>query len=158
VPVKFVDRANAPIGVDVATVTAELQDELQVAIDTGTHTLLADEPERAGGDDAGPDPYELLLAALGACTAMTVRLYCERKGWALRGVTAELHHERVHARDCEDCDDDRRGYIDRITSDIRIDGDFTDEQRARLMEVAVRCPVHKTLEKSVTLRDEVTVT
>lgn len=147
----------AKIGVHVATVTAQLQDKLQVAIDTGTHTLLADEPTRAGGDDEGPDPYELLLAALAACTAMTIRLYCERKGWPLQGVSAEFRHQRIHARDCEDCDDDQRGYLDRITSDIRIEGDFTDEQRTRLMEVAVRCPVHKTLEKSVSLRDEVTV-
>jgi putative redox protein len=112
------------------------------------HRFLADEPASVGGDDKGPSPYDLLLASLGACTAMTLRMYADRKGWALHDATVELSHTRVHARDCEDCESDQ-GMITRIERRLTIEGDLTDEQRGRLLEIAERCPVHKTLHGEV---------
>ncbi|MGW1073141.1 OsmC family protein [Streptomyces sp. NPDC002537] len=117
-------------------------------IQAGPHVLVADEPEPAGAD-SGPNPYDLLLAALGTCTSMTVRMYAERKGWPLEQVTVSLRHQRVHVDDCaEDCADGetgRGGLIDRITREIRLDGDLDADQRKRLMDIAERCPVHRTL-------------
>lgn len=141
----------------MATISASLHEGLQVDITAGEHQWRADEPEGAGGTGTGPNPYELLLGSLAACTCVTVALYCRRKGWALTSVSARFEHDRVHADDCDECDDDASGYLDRVTSHVRIDGDFDDQQRRRLEQVAARCPVHKTLEKGVVLRDEVTV-
>lgn len=141
----------------MATITAELREGTAVTVGDGRHTWTADEPPEAGGTGTGPTPYELLLGSLAACACITLWLYCQRRGWALRAVTARLEHDRVHVRDCEDCDQTRSGYLDRISSHIDVDGDFDEQQRARLREVATRCPVHKTLERGVTLRDEVTV-
>ncbi len=117
-------------------------------IEAGPHTLTADEPEGVGGADQGPSPYDLLLASLGACTVMTLRMYAQRKGWPLAGAVAHLRHDRIHARDCADCDT-REGMIDRITREIRFEGDLSDGQRARLMEIADRCPVHRTLTSEI---------
>ena len=118
---------------------------LRQRIETGRHVLVADEPRAGGGQDAGPDPYALLLAALGACTSMTLRLYADRKGWSLEGITVRLSHERVHADDCADCEtrDDTR--VDRITRIIGLTGPLSDDQRGRLLEIADRCPVHRSL-------------
>jgi len=110
-----------------------------------SHLLLADEPKRVGGLDAGPNPYELLLAALGACTAMTLRMYAQRKQWPLDNVSVELRHHRVHGDDCAACENSK-SMIDRFERVIDIIGDrLTDEQRQRLLEIANRCPVHRTL-------------
>jgi putative redox protein len=114
------------------------------------HQLLVDEPRDAGGADAGPTPYELLLAALGACTAMTLRLYADRKGIPLEGVEVELEHDHVHAQDCQDCET-REGFLDRITKRLVLYGPLTDEQRKRLVEIAERCPVQRTLEREVVI-------
>lgn len=142
----------------MATITAELRDGAAVTLDDGRHSWSADEPVGAGGTDTGPTPYELLLGSLAACTCITLWLYCRHKGWALEGVTARLEHDRIHIRDCEDCHQKAQsGYIDRITSHVEIRGDFDEQQRKRLREVATRCPVHKTLDRGVTLRDEITV-
>jgi putative redox protein len=112
-------------------------------ITIGRHVLTADEP--AGiGDDAGPDPYGLLLAALGACTAMTIRMYADRKGWTLDAVTVDLHHHKVHAEDCADCDQ-RTSLIDHIERTVHLTGGLSDAQRARLLTIAEHCPVHRTL-------------
>jgi putative redox protein len=121
-------------------------------IRAGRHTLLADEPAEVG-DDTGPTPYDLLLASLGACTAMTVRLYAARKGWPLEHTSLSLRHDRVHAADSVDCDAPR-GMIDRIDVDLDLDGPLTDDQRQRLLDIAERCPVHRTLlgEKRITVR------
>ena len=117
----------------------------------GRHTLYADEPIELGGDDIGPDPYDYLLAGLGACTSMTLRMYALRKELPLRRVTVRLRRDRIHARDCEDCDTGE-GSLDEITREIRIEGDLDDAQRQRLLEIAEMCPVHRTLTSEVKIR------
>jgi putative redox protein len=116
-------------------------------INAGQHRIVADEP-RPIGDDAGPTPYDLLLAALGACTSMTVRMYADRKGWPLERVRVTLRHSRIHAKDCADCET-RSGWIDHIDRDIELAGDLDDTQRQRLLHIAERCPVHQTLTSEV---------
>ncbi|MER6395349.1 MULTISPECIES: OsmC family protein [unclassified Kitasatospora] len=113
----------------------------------GRHELAADEPGPVGAD-SGPNPYDLLLAALGSCTSMTVRMYAERKGWPLEKVTVALRHERVHAEDCAECESGH-GLVDRITREIRLDGALDAEQRRRLLDIAEKCPVHRTLTAGV---------
>lgn len=121
----------------------------------GRHTLRADEPASVGGDDSGPTPYGLLSAALGACTTMTVRMYAERKGWPLEKVSATVAHEKIHATDCAHCES-ATGKIDRFDRVLRIEGsDLTDDQRRRLVEIADRCPVHRTLHSEVEIRTRV---
>lgn len=114
-------------------------------ITAGDHLFRADEPKSVGGADLGPSPYDLLLASLGTCTAMTLRMYADRKNWPLEGVIVRLAHTRQHAADCADCESED-GYITRITRTVEIHGDeLDDDQRARLQEIADKCPVHKTL-------------
>jgi putative redox protein len=113
------------------------------SIVAGAHTLVSDEPRPAGGD-AGMDPYELLLGALGACTAMTIQMYARRKSWSLGRVRVDLSYERVHSKDCEDCED-TSGRVHRIERVIELEGALSDEQRDRLLEIADLCPVHRTL-------------
>jgi putative redox protein len=115
---------------------------------TDRHHLHADEPASAGGDDSGPSPYELLLAGLGACTSMTMRMYAERKNLALEHVRVRLRHDKIHATDCAQCET-RDGRIDRIEREIEIRGALTDAERASLMAIAERCPVHRTLHSEV---------
>ncbi|MBL8704735.1 MAG: OsmC family protein [Rhodospirillales bacterium] len=114
----------------------------------GVHRLTADEPRDAGGDDAGPNPYEYLLAALGACTSMTIRMYVQRKGWVLRRIHVRLRHEKIHARDCAECET-RVGMVDQITREIALEGDLDAEQTAKVMEIADKCPVHRTLTSEI---------
>jgi putative redox protein len=116
-------------------------------ITAGHHRLVADEP-RPVGDDAGPTPYDLLLAALGACTSMTVRMYADRKGWPLEKIRVTLRHSRIHAKDCADCET-TKGFIDQIDRDIEFTGDLDDTQLQRLLDIAERCPVHQTLTSEV---------
>jgi putative redox protein len=117
----------------------------------GRHRLVADEPVQAGGADAGPNPYELLLMSLGACTAMTLRLYARRKQWPLERVAVRLSHSRIHAEDCAECET-KTGFIDRIEREIELKGPLDAEQRGRLMEIADRCPVHRTLTSEVNVQ------
>ncbi len=117
----------------------------------GRHVLMAGEPVEAGGDDAGPGPYDYLLAALGACTSMTMRLYADRKGLAAERFSVRLSHRRVHAQDCADCET-KQGNIGEITRDITIEGDIPEAARTRLMEIADRCPVHETLTHEIKIR------
>jgi uncharacterized OsmC-like protein/alpha/beta superfamily hydrolase len=117
----------------------------------GRHLLMADEPVADGGDDAGPGPYDYLLAALGACTSMTMRLYAERKGISAEAFSVRLSHRRVHAEDCADCET-KQGRVDEITREITIEGDVSEAVQARLMQIADKCPVHETLTHEVKIR------
>jgi uncharacterized OsmC-like protein len=112
------------------------------------YPLVADEPEKVGGTDSGPTPYDYLLVALGSCTGMTLRMYADRKGWPLEAVTVRLNHRRIHARDCLDCETED-GRIDRIEREIELDGPLDEPQRRHLLEIAERCPVHRTLTSEV---------
>jgi putative redox protein len=120
-------------------------------IEVGRHALLADEPVSDGGTDTGPSPYDLLLAALGSCTSMTVALYARRKQWPLQSVTVRLRHSKVHAADCESCDS-QEARLDRIERDIELIGALEQSQRARLLEIANKCPVHRTLTSKIDIR------
>ena len=117
-------------------------------ISVGPHVLLADEPIESGSNDAGPNPYELLLAALGACTSMTVRIYAERKHWPLHGVQVRLSYARIHFEDCAECDT-KKSMTDRIEMAISLTGDLSEDQRRRLIEIANNCPVHRTLASGI---------
>ena len=115
------------------------------------HRLVVDEPRAFGGTDTGPSPYDLLIGALGACTSMTVSLYARRKQWPLRAVTVRLRHAKIHASDCANCDA-KVGMLDGIERDVELHGDLTVEQRAQLLEIANKCPVHKTLTSEINIR------
>jgi uncharacterized OsmC-like protein len=117
-------------------------------IHAGRHHIRADEPASAGGTDTGLSPYDLLLAALGACTSMTVGMYARRKAWPLEEVTVHLRHSKVHATDCAECET-KEGMLDRIERDIHFAGPLTDEQRSKLLEIANKCPVHRTLTSEI---------
>jgi putative redox protein len=115
--------------------------------------LITDEPASVGGEGAGPDPYALLLAALGSCVSMTVTLYARRKGWPLERVRVRLRQRRVHANDCN-CDAQTDGFIHHIERSVEIEGDaLTDEQRARLLEISHKCPVHRTLTSEIVVSE-----
>jgi putative redox protein len=124
---------------------------LQQSVRVGRHRLLADEPVAQGGLDTGPGPYDFLLTALGACTAMTMRLYAERKGWPMGPVRVRLAHRKVHAEDCSDCET-RTGLLDELTREITLTGPLDATQRTRLMEIADKCPVHRTLESEIIIK------
>lgn len=125
----------------------------QQTVTMGPHHLIADEPVEVGGLDTGPSPYDLLLAALGACTTMTLRMYADRKALPLSGVSVRLQHSKIHASDCESCET-QQGKIDRIDRVITVEGDLDDAQRARLLEIADKCPVHRTLHSEVQINTE----
>jgi putative redox protein len=118
------------------------------AITARTHRLIADEPIANGGTDTGPTPYDFLLAALGSCASMTVALYARRKAWPLEQVTVWLRHDRIHAADCAECET-QAGRIDQVQWSLQLSGALTGEQRARLLEIAQMCPVHRTLRSEV---------
>lgn len=140
----------------MASVIVRSESGLRQEVTAGRHTLVADEPKAAGGTDAGPDPYALLLAALGSCTAMTLRLYAERKKWPLGEIRVELSHSRHYAEDCADCDQPGR-RVERIARRIVLSGPLDPGQVARLADIAKRCPVHNTLTGGVQVSDEVSI-
>ncbi len=148
--------AGEPAFPDDASLTAVLVREtghgvFQQEIISGRHHLIADEPKNSGGLGSGPGPYDLLLAALGACTSMTLRLYADRKKLPLQRTTVRLRHGRIYATDCAECET-KEGMLDRIERVITLEGDLTAEQRARLMEIADKCPVHRTLKSEIDIR------
>src|SRR5204863_2365952 len=137
-------------GPGTVVVTATGDGTYTQQVTTATHTLLVDEPVAVGGADAGPNPYELLLASLGTCTAMTLRMYADRKGIPLTRATVRLRHDRIHAEDCANCETER-GMISRISREITLEGELDADQRARLMAIADRCPVHRTLTSEIVI-------
>jgi uncharacterized OsmC-like protein len=141
------DASNNPPGVIVRGGSTGFAQEIEI----GPHRLKGDEPLAFGGTDTGPSPYDFLLAALGTCTSMTISLYARRKGWPLENVTVSLHHSKIHAVDCAECET-KVGRIDRIEREIQLTGALTNEQRAKLMEIADRCPVHQTLTSEINIR------
>ncbi len=124
-------------------------------VEVGPHQLNADEPLALGGEDAGPNPYEFVLAGLGACTSMTLRMYAERKGIPLEGVDVSLELHKIHAQDCADCLSEQ-GTVDEIHRQITLIGDLSPAQRERLLEIANRCPVHRLLTGEVKIRSSLT--
>ncbi len=136
------------------SVTARSSTNVQVEIAAGRHRFIADEPLDVG-DDAGPDPYALLLSALGACTVMTLQMYARRQNWPLTRVEVNLNTYKIHARDCEDCESNPEARVDIIERQITLHGELTTEQVARLTEIADRCPVHRTLTGEIKIRTTV---
>jgi len=140
--------AAAPAGDGTVIVSETREGKFTQTVNIGTHQLRADEPVAAGGNDTGPGPYDFLLAGLGACTSMTLRMYADQKQWPLERVSVRLKHDKVHATDCAECET-REGKIDKIEREIEITGNLDDTQRARLLEIANKCPVHRTLHSEV---------
>jgi putative redox protein len=120
-------------------------------VQVGPHRLTTDEPVSYGGTDSGPSPYDLILAALGSCTSMTIGLDARKRSWPVDKITVSLWHSKIHAKDCDDCET-KEGRIDRIEMEIHLDGTLTDEQRAKLMEIAGKCPVHQTLTSEINIK------
>ena len=123
--------------------------EQQIAV--GRHNLVADEPVSAGGGDAGPDPYDYLLASLGVCTSMTVGFYARRNKMPLENIKVSLWHSRIYATDCEECET-KQGMLDRIEVEVELTGPLSEAQHAKLMEIAAKCPVHRTLTSEINIR------
>jgi len=143
--------AGVQAGSEDVVVTEAGDGKYAQTVNVGRHWLRADEPSSIGGDDSGPSPYQLLSAALGACTSMTMRMYANKKKLPLDKVTVTVKHEKIHAEDCIECET-RVGKIDQIEREIHIEGDLTDEQRINLMRIADRCPVHRTLHSEVVVK------
>jgi putative redox protein len=145
---KYVEVSETAEGPEEGQVVTKTEDSYRTEITAGRHTLVADEPEDVGGTDAGPTPYDLLLAALGTCTGMTLRMYADRKDWPLDEAVVRLSHEKIHAEDCEHCDT-KEGKVDHVEREVEVIGDLSPEQRERLLEIANKCPVHRTLHSEI---------
>jgi putative redox protein len=133
-------------------VSARSLGNYQVEINARDHQWVADEPESAGGDDAGPNPYDLLLGSLAACKIITVQMYARRKDWPLEGVQVELSTRKIHSRDCEDCTSEPDAKVDLVEGHIRFEGDLSEQQLERLHQISDRCPVHRTLTSETKIR------
>ena len=134
----------------IVTSLSNLKNEVRYG---DNHTLVTDEPVAAGGEDAGPDPYTLLLGALGSCISMTTMLYARRKGWPLERVVVRLRQERIHGKDCVECVNAPEGYVHRIRRSVSFEGNLSEEQLTRLQEIAHKCPVHKTLTSPIVISE-----
>lgn len=152
---RYLDRPETMTEAEVDTGTVLVREthggKFQQEILSGSHRMLADEPIKLGGLDSGPGPYDFLLAGLGACTSMTIRLYADFKKLPLDRVSVRLAHNKIHAEDCENCET-KEGMVDRIDRTITLEGALDEEQRKRLMEIADKCPVHRTLESEIDIR------
>jgi uncharacterized OsmC-like protein/fermentation-respiration switch protein FrsA (DUF1100 family) len=150
---RYLDMVPEPDAMPIEGVlVAETRNgKFEQSIIAGPHRYLADEPTSVGGNGSGPSPYEYLLASLGACTSMTIRMYADLKKIPLLRASVQLRHDKIHAKDCEECET-REGKIDRIEREITLEGDLTSEQRAKLMEIADKCPVHRTLHGEINIR------
>lgn len=149
-----VDRAgreDALSGGQDETVARTGREHYRTEISAAGHPMLADEPESYGGTNAGPTPFDYLSAGLGACTSMTLRMYADRKEWPLEAAKVFLRHGKIHVDECEDCETEK-GKVDEFTREIELEGDLTGEQRQRLLEIADRCPVHRTLHSEIKVR------
>lgn len=146
--------SKAPPGLELReAVVHGRADGFKQEVTVAGHRFVVDEPRALGGNDTGPSPYDLLISALGACTSMTVSLYARRKQWPLEAVTVRLRHSKIHATDCADCAT-KDGKLDGIERDIELHGELTAEQRAQLIEIAKKCPVHKTLTSEINIRTQ----
>lgn len=134
----------------IVTSLSNLKNEVRYG---NNRVLITDEPLEAGGEDAGPDPYTLMLAALGSCISMTTKLYAQRKGWPLERVTVRLRQQRIHAADCLTCAKGTEGHVHHIERSVEFAGDLSEEQQARLHEIAHKCPVHKTITSQIVITD-----
>ena len=138
---------------EATEVTVSSDEGLAQQIVSGDHRWLADEPPPYG-TGTGPSPYQLLLSALGACTSMTLRLYAQRKGMDVQRITVRLQHSRIHAADCQGCET-KSGFLDRIDRDIQLTGNLSENEKRRLLEIAERCPVHRTLQSEMHIRTSI---
>jgi len=145
---KMPDEAPGPGDPRRVVVRETRNGKFQQTVTVGPHQMLADEPLAAGGDDTGPGPYDFLLSALGACTSMTMRLYADRKSLPLERTTVTLSHSKIYARDCAECET-KDGMLDQIERVIAMEGLLNPEQRQRLMEIADKCPVHRSLTSEI---------
>jgi putative redox protein len=137
------------------TVTSHSNLQNEVTYGAG-HSFITDEPISAGGEDVGPDPYTLLLGALGSCVSMTTMLYARRKGWPVERVIVRLRQQRIHGKDCQECVEKPDGFVHKIERHVAIEGDLTQDQLARLQEIAHKCPVHKTLTSPIVITEMTT--
>ena len=150
--IRYVDfEETEELSTDKRVVSRTGDDGYTTEIKAGDHFFLADEPSSVGGKNLGPTPYDLLVAALGACTSMTLRMYADRKEWPLEEVKVHLLHNKEHSEDCDQCDKEG-AKIDTITREIELFGDLSEDQKERLLEIADKCPVHKTLHSDISVK------
>ena len=142
--------ASGATPVEHVVVSGSASSFLQEAV-AGKYHFAVDEPISVGGAESAPDPYDYLLAALGACTSMTVGWYARREKIPLENTTVSLRHSRIHAKDCENCET-KKGMLDRIEVSVQLNGPITEEQRAKLMQIAAKCPVHRTLKSEIEIQ------
>lgn len=148
---RYLEIPKAPsLSTDLQVVGVIGTEKYAMDFKVGKHQLRADEPQSVGGQDLGPDPYQYLLVALGACTGMTLRMYADRKQWDLKEVSVHLKHEKTHAKDCETCET-KEGKIDQIQREITLEGNLDEAQHKKLIEIADKCPVHRTLHSEVNI-------
>ncbi len=138
----------------MSKVNVKFQRNLQHEARINDKVLILDEPKDIGGDGKGPSPYETMLAALGACTSMTMLMYARKKGWEVDNIEIELTHARIHVEDCKTCET-KTGKLDKITRDIKVRGNISEEQLIKLLEIAEKCPVHRTLTTEVIISDNI---
>ncbi|MCB0019244.1 MAG: alpha/beta fold hydrolase [Anaerolineales bacterium] len=148
---KYIETAPADTSWHDDRVAVRTADGYYTEVYAQGHNLIADESIKSGGTDQGPDPYGFLLGGLGACTSITLRMYADRKGWPLESIVVRLSHEKIRAQDCEECET-KEGRVDRITRDLILNGPLDEEQLARLVEIADRCPVHRTLRSETVIK------